>query len=190
MPTTRFCPRCGTADDAGGAYCAACGAALAGGAIAAPTGPNPAVARPCPSCGREWGQGIACQFCDQVEGFPPGVRLSSSAKRFGAHVLDSVLMVVTLFIGWLIWQLIVASRGQSPAKQMLGMRVVKLRTATRATWGTMFLREVVLKPLIGIGLGWFFGLVYFWLLWDKNRQELWDKMISTVVVDDRNNALA
>ena len=190
MPTTRFCPRCGAADDAGGAYCAACGAALAGGAITAPTGPNPAVARPCPSCGREWGQGIACQFCDQVEGFPPGVRLSSSAKRFGAHVLDSVLMVVTLFIGWLIWQLIVASKGQSPAKQMLGMRVVKLRTATRATWGTMFLREVVLKPLIGIGLGWFFGLVYFWLLWDKNRQELWDKMISTVVVDDRDNALA
>jgi uncharacterized RDD family membrane protein YckC len=151
---------------------------------------SPSVMRPCPSCGREWGLGVACQFCDQVEGFPPGVKLSSSAKRFGAHVLDSVLMVVTLFVGWLIWQLIVAGRGQSPAKQLLGMRVVKLRTATRATWGTMFLREVILKPLIGLGLGWFFGLVYFWLLWDRNRQGRWDKMIGTVVVDDPAGALA
>jgi uncharacterized RDD family membrane protein YckC len=151
---------------------------------------SPAVVRPCPSCGREWGQGISCQFCDQVEGLPPGVHLSSSAKRLGAHVLDTLLMFITLFVGWLIWQLIVAGNGQSPAKQLLGMRVVKLRTATKATWGTMFLREVILKPVVGIGLGWFFGIVYFWLLWDKNRQELWDKMISTVVVDDPEKALA
>jgi uncharacterized RDD family membrane protein YckC len=105
-------------------------------------------------------------------------------------MLDAVLMIVTVGIGWLIWQLIVASNGQSPAKQLLGMRVVKLRTGTKATWGTMFLREVILKPLIGFGLGWFFGIVYFWLLWDKNRQELWDKMISTIVVNDRDKQLA
>jgi hypothetical protein len=148
-----------------------------------------AVARPCPSCGREWGAGISCQFCDQVEGLATGVHLSSSARRFGAHMLEGVLFIVTLGVGWLIWQLIVAKDGQSPAKQLLGMRVVKLRTGTKATWGTMFLREVILKPIIGFGLGWFFGIVYFWLLWDKNRQELWDKMISTIVVNDPEKRL-
>jgi uncharacterized RDD family membrane protein YckC len=154
-----------------------------------PAGVTAGATRPCPSCGREWGAGISCQFCDQVEGLPSGVVLASSARRFGAHVLDTVLVIITLFIGWLIWQLIVAKDGQSPAKQLLGMRVVKLRTGTKATWGTMFLREVILKPLIGFGLGWFFGLVYFWLLWDKNRQELWDKMISTIVVNDPGKAV-
>jgi uncharacterized RDD family membrane protein YckC len=122
-----------------------------------------------------------------VQGLPNGVHLASAAKRLGAHLLDLLLMVVTLGIGWLVWQIIVARKGQSPAKQLLGVRVVKLRTGTNATWGTMFLREVILKPIIGVGLGWFFGIVYFWLLWDKNRQELWDKMISTIVVNDPEN---
>jgi uncharacterized RDD family membrane protein YckC len=146
-------------------------------------------ARPCPSCGREFGGAVACQFCDQVDGLPDGVVLSSSARRLGAHLLDGLLMLVTLFLGWLVWQLVVAKDGRSPAKQLLGMRVVKLQTLTKATWGTMFLREVILKPVVGIGLGWFFGIVYFWLLWDRNRQELWDKMISTVVVNDHQNLL-
>ncbi len=152
-----------------------------GAVVAYPQAP---VSRPCPSCGRDWGDGIACQFCDQVEGVPVGVHLSSSARRLGAHLLDIVLFIFTLGIGWLVWQLIVAKDGQSPGKQLLGMRVVKLRTSTKATWGTMFLREVIVKPLIIVFLGWFFGIVYFWLLWYKNRQELWDKMISTIVVDD------
>ena len=50
-------------------------------------------------------------------------------------------------------------------------------------------RADILKPLIGFGLAWFFGLVYFWLLWGKNRQELWDKMISTIVVNDSQGAV-
>jgi uncharacterized RDD family membrane protein YckC len=148
------------------------------------------IQRPCPNCGREWGDGIHCQFCDQVGGLAVGIPLSSSSRRLGAHMLDVLLMIVTLYIGWLVWALIVASHGQSPGKQLLGMRVVKLQTGTHATWGLMFVREVLLKGILfglivtftlGIGL-----LVYMWLIWDKNRQELWDKMINTIVVNDPN----
>ena len=32
-------------------------------------------------------------------------------------------------------------------------------------------------------------VLYFWLCWDKNRQEIWDKMCNTVVVNDRDNLL-
>ena len=35
-------------------------------------------------------------------------------------------MIVTVFIGWLTWTLIVWARGQTPGKQILGMRVVKI----------------------------------------------------------------
>jgi len=106
-------------------------------------------------------------------------------KRLGAHLLDGLLCVVTCVIGWLIWSLIVYVNGQTPAKQLLGMRVVNMTAGVRAGWGRMLVREHLVKPLIGIFLGWLV-IPYFWLLWDKNRQELWDKMLDTVVVDDPN----
>ena len=146
--------------------------------------PNYSPTRVCGSCGRDWGHGLVCQFCGQVTGLPNGVRLSSPGKRFGAYLLEGVLIVVTLVLGWVIWSLIVWKDGQSPAKKILGMRVLKLQTSQRATWGTMFLREIVGKIIGGFVAGITFGIFYFMLLWDKNRQELWDKIAGTIVVDD------
>jgi uncharacterized RDD family membrane protein YckC len=138
--------------------------------------------------------GVACQFCRQLGGAPQGVRLSSAGKRLGGHLLEILLFIVTLGIGWLIWSLIVWSRGQTPAKQLLGMRVVALDSGRPARWGKMFLREFVAKGLI---FGFIGGLLFFpwllasiWLLWDKNKQELWDKVADTIVVDDPRSQLA
>ena len=52
--------------------------------------------------------------------------LSSRKRRLGARLLEIPLAIVTLGIGYLIWSLIVFSRGQTPAKQVLKMRVVRL----------------------------------------------------------------
>lgn len=146
--------------------------------------------RQCPSCQREWGMGVCCQACGQVEGFPVGVRTSSPGKRLGAAILDNVLMFVTLFIGWLVWQLIIAGRGQSPAKQLLNMRVVHLPDSRPASWWRMALREVIAKPVIQIASVFTLFVLQLWLLWDKNKQELWDKMVDTVVVDDPHGQMA
>jgi len=35
-----------------------------------------------------------------------------------------------------------------------------------------------------------FGIVYFWLVWDRDNQELWDKLAGTVVVNDPTRQLA
>jgi uncharacterized RDD family membrane protein YckC len=134
---------------------------------------------------------MVCQFCGQVEGLPSGVHLASPGKRFAGYLVDVFFMVVLAFIGWLIWSLIVWERGQTPGKQVLGMRTVKLRTGRRATWGTMFVREVIGKFVVGSVL-WatLIGVIfYFWLLWDKNRQELWDKFVDTIVVNDPDDAV-
>jgi len=72
-----------------------------------------------------------------------GIVVSSGARRFGGHLLSALLAIVTLGIGYLIWALVLYGRGQTPAKQLLGMRVVKLQTGQRASWGTMFLRDWV-----------------------------------------------
>lgn len=150
----------------------------------------PAATRPCPACNRDWGVGIACQFCDQVAGLPSGVALSSPGRRFGAYLLENLLMVVTLGIGWLVWSIIVWNRGQTPAKQVLKMRTVVLRDARPAGIGRMALREIVAKMIIGFLAIFTLGIIYFWLVWDKDKQELWDKVVGTIVVNDAHDQLA
>jgi len=126
----------------------------------------------CFNCGRYWGEGTTCQFCGQLYGLPAGIVISSAGKRCVAHLLESVLALATCGIGYLIWSLIIFGNGQTPGKQLMGMRVVSIATATRASWGTMFLREFLAKLAIGLFLGWLV-LPFFWLLWDKNKQQLW-----------------
>jgi uncharacterized RDD family membrane protein YckC len=143
----------------------------------------------CRNCGRPLELGAhACTTCGQVAEQPIGVMLSPAGRRFGQYCLEILLVLVTVFIGWFIWSLIVWSGGQTPAQQLLGMRVLKISTGVPATWGTMFLREFVAKGLI-MGLvsviffpAWF--VLAFMLLWDNSRQEVWDKIAGTLVVND------
>jgi uncharacterized RDD family membrane protein YckC len=126
---------------------------------------------------------------------PPGVAVSTAGKRLGGYLLEIVLVIVTLVIGWLIWSLIVWGRSVSPAKQLLKMKVVKKDSGLRASYGTMALRELVGKWIVvNLVIGSLCGLVTivldFMLLWDKDRQQLWDKIAGTIVVDDPNDVLA
>jgi len=156
-----------------------------------PVSPNPTrVGDQCLNCNRAWGMGIHCQFCGQVEGLPLGCVLSSAARRFGGYVLTGFLMVVTLLIGYVIWSFLIYGRGQTPAKQILGMRVLKLQTGAKASWGAMFIRGWICKPVVHVASYILLGLPNLWLLWDKNTQELWDKMIGTIVVNDSHGQLA
>lgn len=143
----------------------------------------------CSNCLQPWMGGQSCQFCGQVWGLPIGIRLSSAGRRFGEYLLEGVLVVATVLIGWVIWALIVFARGQTPAKQVLKMRIVRLDTRSTARWGRTFLREVIFKSIILGFLGWLV-FPYFWFLWDKDNQELWDKMAATVVVNDPHRQLA
>jgi uncharacterized RDD family membrane protein YckC len=135
----------------------------------------------------------ACTFCGQVWGLPHGIVLSSAGRRLGGVLLDALLIFCTLVIGWIVWTLIVWAQGQTPGKQLLGMRVVRLDTRTYAGWGRMFLRDFVGKLLVALvsSLIPFIGgiIADCWLLWDKDKQELWDKIAGTIVVDDPDKRL-
>ncbi len=121
--------------------------------------------------------------------------LASKGRRFGAYLLEIPLTIVTLGIGYIIWMLIVWARGQTPAKQLLRMRVVRLEERRTANWGWMALRNFVLGVLIGIPLELIFpGLSILWLLANaiallvsRRNQALWDMMLKTVVVHDPNH---
>lgn len=132
----------------------------------------------------------------QATPLPPGVVISTPGKRLGAFALDLLLFVVTLGIGYVVWWFIMFQYSQTPAKALLKMKTVKKDTGLRANYGTMVVRELVGKWLLWyfvigsacLGLGSF--VLSFMLLWDKDRQQLWDKIASTIIVDDPNNVLA
>jgi uncharacterized RDD family membrane protein YckC len=118
-----------------------------------------------------------------------GWDLSSRGKRFGAYFLDVLLAIITLFIGWLIWSIVIWKYGQSPAKAILKMRCMRVDTGTCATRGTMALREIVGKWLLGI-------IPFYWLvdngfiLFDEQLQAIHDKIANTVVIDDADDRYA
>jgi uncharacterized RDD family membrane protein YckC len=156
--------------------------------------PDPRYAAPpdwvgrCQACGAPLGPGVGCPNCGQLVGAPPGYRIATPLKRLGEYLLEWLLVIVTLVIGWVVWSLIIWSNGQTPAKQVLGMRVYRLTERRPAGWGRMALREVVVRwLLIGLlsaltaGIGF---IVAALLVFSTNRQTLWDMIAQTVVVDE------
>ena len=130
----------------------------------------------------------------------PMTMLASKGQRFGAFLLDMLLLVITLVVGYLIWSFIVWGQGQTPAKQLLKMRVIRVNDRQAAPWGIMAIRQFVLGAvfygidavLIATGNTGFLGSLWLLangiaLLVSDKHQALWDKIVSTVVVSDPHN---
>jgi uncharacterized RDD family membrane protein YckC len=123
------------------------------------------------------------------ERVPAGIALTNPWARLGSWLIDVLLLIVTLFVGWLVWTLIVWSKGQTPGKQICGQRVVMKSTGRAATWGEMALRDFVIRTLaIGI-LGQItcgiFTIVSTFMIFSTYHETMWDKWAGTLVVDDR-----
>jgi hypothetical protein len=114
----------------------------------------------------------------------PGEALSSPLRRLLAHVLEGVLLVVTLGVGWLVWSVLVWGRGQTPAKQLLHMRCLDARTGRAAGTGTMVLREGLGKWVLSSATAGLTMVIGGAMVLATDRQALWDKLATTVVVDD------
>jgi uncharacterized RDD family membrane protein YckC len=117
----------------------------------------------------------------QVAEYP----LVSAAGRIGAALLDVLLMLVTLWIGWFIWAMITWSDGQTPAKKLLGHVVADANTGQPFHWGRMALREVCIKAVLGSVLNTVSFSIYFWVdsfmvLGDRQRTAH-DRMANSIV---------
>lgn len=125
------------------------------------------------------GEPRACQFCRQVDGLPEGIALASPIRRFCGYLIERLLMLGTFVIGYLIWMCFTFRVGQTPGKKLLDMRVVSLNRKQATTfWGTL-LRDVIAKPIIGAFGAATAGLIYLWLIWDRDNQEFWGRIAVT-----------
>ncbi len=123
--------------------------------------------------------------------------LASQSRRLAGAVLEVALFCLTLGIGWVVWYLIVARNGQSPAKRLLGMRVI--REGEVANLGWMLIRDLVVR-IIAFGAvngvliailgetagGAIYGLMVvvaaLWCVWDARHRCLWDIAAGTQVI--------
>jgi uncharacterized RDD family membrane protein YckC len=139
----------------------------------------------CPNCGAPVGASVHCTNCNQVLGLPQGYVLASAGDRFVQYLFDGLLAVVTLGIGYLVWSIIIWKDGTTPAMKIMHMRCLKKATLQTATRGTMAVREI-LGGIAQAALNYvLIGIVLlFMLLWDKDRQQLWDKIAGTIVIKD------
>ncbi len=118
-----------------------------------------------------------------------------SSEAWGIGGLREVMIAVSLgslavFAAYVIWWLLALRRGQTPGKQLVGIRVIK-SNGELSGWGYTFLRELVIKGLVGgflsgMSAGIYWVVDHLWPLFDSDRQALHDKMVDTLVVQDRH----
>ena len=134
-------------------------------------------------------EGVPAQRIDHQLLLPAGVTAASPWIRLGAVVLESVLFVVTLGIGWVVWALIISGRGQTPAKALLNLRVIDTGSLRPVGFARMFwVRYLIADIVAGLGIVFTLGVLLLMPFWDRRNQNLWDKISSTYVVLDPSDA--
>lgn len=120
---------------------------------------------------------------------PAGVRPVSPWARLGAYLLEGLLLLVTLCVGWLIWAALIGGTGQTPAKRLLGHRVIGADNLRPVGLGRMFwVRGLIGGIVAGFAIVFTIGILLFMPFWDRRNQNIWDKVSNTYVVSDPNNA--
>ena len=196
-----FCSSCGTQVAEGSTFCSNCGAAIGGAqALAQRAAPVIGAGFQCGRCGRPaMPDRLFCTYCSGFLAEPAAGSKGGLFQRWLATFVDFlvgylaliVIIVVAVAIGgeagvvvwlllsaaqWAVW-IVLLNRGTTVGKMLFGLRVVRTDGANPGFF-TMLLREWMGKLISYL----FFGLGFWWALWDKDRQTWHDKFANTVVV--------
>ena len=136
---------------------------------------------------------------DDVPEGMTALEIASVGQRIGAWLVNGVIGILVGVVGFLVvaviggfpqlpvfafaiayavvYMWLVSTRGQSPGKMAIGIKIVKT-DGTSIGIGTTLLREIIGKIVSSIIL----LLGYIWILFDGKRQGWHDKIASTYVV--------
>ena len=121
----------------------------------------------------EEGKSIVLEPLDGVSGW----------TRFGSWLLERVLTIVTLGIGWIIWAIALRGTGQTPAKKMMNLTIWDLETNAPMTLERMIIMRGLAGGLVaGFALPLTLYVLAFMPFWDKNNRDLHDKVSRSSVI--------
>lgn len=100
-------------------------------------------------------------------------RIQGSASFLLGIKIAIPLAVAYFLIFWVNYD------GATPGKKLLGIKIIK-DSGEKLTYPVAFIRYI--GYLISAATIFFFGIGYLWIIWDKKRQALHDKIAGTVVV--------
>jgi uncharacterized RDD family membrane protein YckC len=137
------------------------------------------------------GYAPAGTYFDPASGLnlPNGTRLAAPGRRVGTYFLEILLFIVTLAIGYLVWMFIAWTKGQSPGKQLMHMRVYKPVDGRIATFGTMALRQIVGGIVEGLVFPVIQIVSLIMMITGKEHKAIHDYIANTTVLDDPNEVL-
>lgn len=112
--------------------------------------------------------------------------LATPGARLGSHLLEALLVLVTLGIGWLVWSFVIWGQGTTPGHKILKQYIINEKTGKEFTWGQMFVREFLIKGLLVPLLSALsFGIVYLvdsLMVTRDDRKTLHDRICGSIVV--------
>lgn len=124
-----------------------------------------------------WGERVGATLIDALLVF--GVTMAVNLVTFG--ILDDFAglagVAAWAYIAWLN-----GSRGQSPGKALMGMKLVRDVDGTTLGGPVGLVRTLVLWLFFPFGIGIVWLLAILWPAWDPKKQALHDKMFGAVVV--------
>jgi uncharacterized RDD family membrane protein YckC len=124
-----------------------------------------------------WGQRVAATLIDAVILIPIYILAAIFAAIGGIGNLIAFLLYIVCIVLAIYWLIQTGAKGQSPGKKVMGIQVVNANTGQFIGGGMGFVRY--LAHIID-GIPCYIG--YLFPLWDKKKQTLADKVMSTVVV--------
>ena len=91
---------------------------------------------------------------------------------------DSLYSLISLAISWGYPWYFIGAKGQTPGKMALSVKVIRKEDGQVPGYTKAFLREIVGKFISTL----IFGLGFWWMIWDKDKQTWHDKIAGTVVI--------
>jgi len=111
-------------------------------------------------------------------------KVTFNRRFFGTFLLELGFYAITLGVGWYVWLAFTAGTSQTPAKRAVDVYTLDRESGKAITSGRVWVREVLVKQLAS----WLLSAAVLilvdglWVIFDKNRQALHDKIVGTVVV--------
>lgn len=105
----------------------------------------------------------------------PAAAPAGVATRLGCALLEVVLFVAGLGVGWVVWWVALWSRGGTPARSILHLDLVRAGASTAPTLRRTAARELMAKALLPAAP--VSALVFL-----AGRRGLWDRVTGTTVV--------